>query len=284
MDDANGGRLTIGALAAWAGTTPRAVRHYHRTGVLPEPARTSGGYRSYDLADLARLLRVRRLVALGLPLARVADVLTDGDAPDRLRDVLQALDADLERQELEVRARRRSIRVLLDGDRGNAAAEVDRLRADLVRALGGVPAVQRELDVLEVIAHEAPEAVPDMVAAYRRILDDDGARGLSARTSELFERLGAGDLAGGPVADLEEELAQALADLLRHAIGDVAADEPGHPSPPDASPLTVVERLAVGGLTPAQRRAVEHARHLVTTEATTSAAPGQGAGHEGVAP
>jgi DNA-binding transcriptional MerR regulator len=271
MDDANGGRLTIGALAAWAGTTPRAVRHYHRTGVLPEPARTSGGYRSYDLADLARLLRVRRLVALGLPLARVAEVLTDGDAPDRLRDVLQALDADLERQELEVRARRRSIRVLLDGDRGNAAAEVDRLRADLVRALGGVPAVQRELDVLEVIAHEAPEAVPDMVAAYRRILDDDGARGLSARTSELFERLGAGDLAGGPVADLEEELAQALADLLRHAL-----DGAGHPGDPAAAdgPHSALEQLAVGTLTPAQRRAVERARDLLVADGGTG---GEGA-------
>jgi DNA-binding transcriptional MerR regulator len=283
-DGAGAAWLTIGALAAWAGTTPRAVRHYHRTGVLPEPARTPGGYRCYGLPDLARLLRVRRLVALGLPLARVAEVLADVDAPGRLRDVLQALDADLERQELQVRARRRSIRVLLDGDGGDAAAQVDRLRADLVAALGGAPAVERELDVLEVMAHEAPEAVPEVVAAYRRILDDGAARQLSSDTTELFDRLGAADRAGEPVAELEDAVARGLADLLRHAIGDVAADEPGHPSPPDASPLTVVERLAVGGLTPAQQRAVEHARHLVTTEATTSAAPGQGAGHEGVAP
>ncbi len=272
MDDANGGRLTIGALAAWAGTTPRAVRHYHRTGVLPEPARTAGGYRSYDLADLARLLRVRRLVALGLPLARVAEVLGDDEAPERLRDVLQALDADLERQELEVRARRRSIRVLLDGDSGNAAAEVDRLRTDLVGALGRVPAVQRELDVLEVIAHEAPEAVPDIVAAYRRILDDDAARSLSVRTSGLFERLGVADLAGEPVADLEEELAHGLAGLLRHAL-----DGAGHAEGPDGedgSP-NALEQLAVEALTPAQRRAVERARDLLVGDGGTR---GEGAG------
>jgi len=282
-DGAGAAWLTIGALAAWAGTTPRAVRHYHRTGVLPEPARTPGGYRCYGLPDLARLLRVRRLVALGLPLARVAEVLADGDAPERLRDVLQALDADLERQELQVRARRRSIRVLLDGDGGDAAAQVDRLRSDLVATLGRVPAVERELDVLEVMAHEAPEAVPEVVAAYRRILDDGAARQLSTDTTELFDRLGAADRAGQPVAELEDAVARGLADLLRHAIGDVAADEPGQP-PPAGGPPTAVERLAVDGLTPAQRRAVEHARYLVTKQAATATAPEHGAAQEGAAP
>ncbi len=212
MDDDSAVHLTVGRLAAWAGTTPRAVRYYHRAGVLPEPPRTPGGYRSYGLEDLARLLRVRRLVALGLPLARVAEVLADADAPSRLRDVLQALDADLERQEREVRERRRSIRVLLDvvdgtgaGAAGDAAAEVERLRADLVAAFGRGATVERELDVVEVIAHEAPEAVPQVVAAYRRLLEDDAARQVSARTLESFERLGA---TTEPDPALEEEVAQ----------------------------------------------------------------------------
>jgi DNA-binding transcriptional MerR regulator len=259
MDDS--GRLGIGALAAWAGVTTRTVRYYHRTGVLPEPPRTAGGYRSYGLEDLARLLRVRRLVALGLPLARVAEVLADAAAPGRLRDVLEALDADLERQEHEVRARRRSIRLLLDGDGGDAAAQVDRLRTDLLAAFGNAPAVRRELDVLQVIAHEAPDAVPDVVAAYRRLLADDDTRRLSARTAELFERLGTVDREDG----LEDEVARGLADLLRRSIDGVADVGPGE----EGGAPTALELLAVGGLAPAQQRAVERARAILAEQEAT---------------
>ncbi len=37
--------LTIGQLAAYAGVTVRAVRHYHQVGLLPEPERDASGYR-----------------------------------------------------------------------------------------------------------------------------------------------------------------------------------------------------------------------------------------------
>jgi hypothetical protein len=39
--------LTIGQLAAYAGVTVRAVRHYHQIGLLPEPERDASGYRRY---------------------------------------------------------------------------------------------------------------------------------------------------------------------------------------------------------------------------------------------
>ena len=39
--------LTIGQLAAYAGVTVRAVRHYHQIGLLPEPA--AGRLRLPDL-------------------------------------------------------------------------------------------------------------------------------------------------------------------------------------------------------------------------------------------
>ena len=264
-------RLTISRLAAWAGTTPRAIRHYHRTGVLPEPARTPGGYRTYGLEDLGRLLRVRRLVELGLPLARVAEVLADADTRERLHDVLRALDADLERQETELVARRRNIRVLLDASAGEAAAELDRLRADLVAAFGRVPAVERELDVVQVIAHEAPEVVPEVVAAYRRVLEDDAARDLSARTLELFQRLAVADAAGEQVPGLEEDVARRLVGLLRHAFDGAAGPAPGeqardHGAVDPAGDRATFEQLAVGGLTPAQRRVVERARELLAQE------------------
>ncbi|WP_344167895.1 MerR family transcriptional regulator [Kribbella lupini] len=37
--------LTISRLAAYAGVTVRAVRHYHQIGLLPEPERDHSGYR-----------------------------------------------------------------------------------------------------------------------------------------------------------------------------------------------------------------------------------------------
>ncbi len=36
-------RVTIGAAAAFVGTTPRAIRHYHGIGLLPEPERGADG-------------------------------------------------------------------------------------------------------------------------------------------------------------------------------------------------------------------------------------------------
>ena len=62
--------LTIGQLAAYAGVTVRAVRHYHRTGLLPEPERDASGYRRYPAAAVVELIRIRTLAAAGVPLAR----------------------------------------------------------------------------------------------------------------------------------------------------------------------------------------------------------------------
>ncbi|WP_432278787.1 MerR family transcriptional regulator [Nocardia carnea] len=64
--------MRISELAAAAGTTPRAVRHYHRLGLLPEPARPGNGYREYGMAELTRLMRIRWLAGNGLPLGAVA--------------------------------------------------------------------------------------------------------------------------------------------------------------------------------------------------------------------
>ena len=39
--------ITIGQLARYAGVTIKAVRHYHKVGLLPEPERDHSGYRRY---------------------------------------------------------------------------------------------------------------------------------------------------------------------------------------------------------------------------------------------
>lgn len=79
-------------VAELAGTTVKAVRHYHRIGLLEEPERASNGYKRYGISHLTRLLRIRRLVDLGVPLAEIAVV----EGPDdRAEQALRALDAEL---------------------------------------------------------------------------------------------------------------------------------------------------------------------------------------------
>ena len=58
--------MRIGEIAGLVGISTRAIRHYHRVGLLAEPARKANGYREYSLRDAVELARVRRLTELGL--------------------------------------------------------------------------------------------------------------------------------------------------------------------------------------------------------------------------
>lgn len=67
-------------LAQLAGVTVRTLRHYHAIGLLPEPPRHPNGYREYNTEHLARVLRIKRLSALGFSLSRIGEVLDEMDA------------------------------------------------------------------------------------------------------------------------------------------------------------------------------------------------------------
>ncbi len=79
-------------VARLAGTTLRAVRHYHDVGLLPEPRRRSNGYKEYGVAHLVRLVRIKRLTDLGFSLSRIAAMTESDDHPV---EALRALDAEL---------------------------------------------------------------------------------------------------------------------------------------------------------------------------------------------
>ncbi|PPF33364.1 MerR family transcriptional regulator [Pseudoclavibacter sp. AY1H1] len=83
-------------LARRAGVTVRALRHYHQVGVLDEPPRSSNGYRQYGVHHLIRVLRIRRLSALGIALEEMPRLLDEhgAEAPA----VLDRLDAELAAQ------------------------------------------------------------------------------------------------------------------------------------------------------------------------------------------
>jgi DNA-binding transcriptional MerR regulator len=81
-------------IADLAGTTVRAVRHYHDVGLLEEPRRRSNGYKQYGVAHLVRVLRIKRLSDLGFTLPQISDL---GDADQHPREALRGLDAHLAR-------------------------------------------------------------------------------------------------------------------------------------------------------------------------------------------
>jgi DNA-binding transcriptional MerR regulator len=106
-------RLSISELAGLAGVTPRAVRHYHSIGLLPEPARDTSGYRRYGGRDVVALVRIVRLRAIGMPLPLIAERMDSaGDDDVSLPGALRALADDLDAEIKNLSATRDHLREL----------------------------------------------------------------------------------------------------------------------------------------------------------------------------
>lgn len=101
-------------VAKLAGVTVRTLRHYHQLGLLPEPPRQANGYRDYSPADVAHVLRIKRLAALGFPLSRIGAVLEEMDAGGRTTsaDILDELDLELALEIERLQEQRRTIAAL----------------------------------------------------------------------------------------------------------------------------------------------------------------------------
>ncbi|MGR6912873.1 MerR family transcriptional regulator [[Actinomadura] parvosata] len=70
-----GGGLTVGAAASHVGVTIRTLHHWDEIGLVSPSGRTSGGYRLYSAADIARIHRVLVYRELGLPLEDIGALL-----------------------------------------------------------------------------------------------------------------------------------------------------------------------------------------------------------------
>ncbi|MFG2559804.1 MerR family transcriptional regulator [Streptomyces sp. NPDC048496] len=181
--------MRIGEIAGLVGVTSRAIRHYHHIGLLPEPGRRANGYRVYTVRDAVLLARIRRLTELGLGLDEVRDVLAD-DAGRELADVLGELDADLARQESEIRERRRLLARLLDGP-STAEEPVSPALAELLGALPatGSPTAAKDREHLALL--DTVGGGSEVFDALRPLAEDPAVLA-------LYERLDA--LAAAPVA------------------------------------------------------------------------------------
>jgi MerR family transcriptional regulator, mercuric resistance operon regulatory protein len=74
MDD-GAPAFPIGMLAKRTGLTVEGIRFYEKAGILPAPARTTGGQRLYSLRELKRLNFIRRARDLGFTLDEVRALL-----------------------------------------------------------------------------------------------------------------------------------------------------------------------------------------------------------------
>lgn len=94
--------LSIGAAAASAGISERALRYYQQLGLITPTACTPGGLRRYSHEDLARVAWIRQMqTLLGLSLDEIAVVLRTEDRLAQIRHAYrkQTL-SDAERIEL----------------------------------------------------------------------------------------------------------------------------------------------------------------------------------------
>ncbi len=71
--------MRIADVAERSGFSPATLRYYEQLNLLPAPARTAAGYRSYDEAVLDRLAFIGRAKSLGCSLEEVAGLLLEWD-------------------------------------------------------------------------------------------------------------------------------------------------------------------------------------------------------------
>ncbi|MFG2337728.1 MerR family transcriptional regulator [Streptomyces yangpuensis] len=102
-------RVKIGDAAAFAGTTPRAIRHYHEIGLLPEPERGGDGRRRYTYDDMIRLLWIRKMAEAGIGLD---DMRAAFDEAQDMEETLGRLEEALAAREAHIKHQRAAVRRL----------------------------------------------------------------------------------------------------------------------------------------------------------------------------
>lgn len=170
-------------LAELAHTTVNTVRHYHRLGLLEEPDRRYNGYKQYGARHLVSLLRIRRLAALGVPLAQMQEL---GAGAPGTSEVLQEVDAELKKSIERLQEARAHIAAILSH-----------------RAPADVPAG------FEAVASRLSENDTAVIHLMSRLYDEEELADVRRMTADESDDTGP-DLDGLP-ADADEQTRQELA-------------------------------------------------------------------------
>jgi DNA-binding transcriptional MerR regulator len=94
-------------------STLKTVLYYHKIGLLPEPYRTSGGYRLYGAKELARMRMIKHFKQLGMDLKQIKEILGDTQSQRTLKEVLQSLQAELLNEKKNIDEQLSKIEILL---------------------------------------------------------------------------------------------------------------------------------------------------------------------------
>lgn len=109
--------LTIGEFSRLSRVSPRMLRHYDAIGLLrPVHIGQDNGYRYYDEAQLAGVVRIRQLSQFGFPLSEIGDLL------------------DLPQEELALRLHKR--RIALYGELGRMRKALRQMEEQIIQMEG----------------------------------------------------------------------------------------------------------------------------------------------------
>jgi len=226
--------LTISQVAAYAGVTVRAVRHYHQIGLLPEPERDASGYRRYGARAVVALIKIRALANAGVPLSEIGQML-QADAP-AFAEAVQRIDSHL-RDEIErLETSRKQIAQLTAGDSLALPPEVISYLGRLREIGASERMVEAERDAWILVAARWPESIRDVMPVKLAQLDDPRLVRLYRLGSELL----ATDADDDPRL---QEVADIMAGLLEqaYASGEVLPGEIAQ----DDLPFDLLDALAV---------------------------------------
>jgi DNA-binding transcriptional MerR regulator len=177
--------LTIGQLAAYAGVTMRAVRHYHQIGLLPEPERDASGYRRYGATAVVSLIKIRTLANAGVPLSQIGQML-EADA-STFAEAIRRIDSHL-RDEIErLETSRKQIAQLTAGDSLALPPEVTSY-LDRLREIGASErVVEGERDAWILVTARWPDCIHEIMPAKHAQLDNPQIVRLYRLGSEILE-------------------------------------------------------------------------------------------------
>lgn len=182
-------------IAELAGTSLRAVRHYHQVGLLAEPERRANGYKQYGVAHLVRVLRIKRLTDLGFSLEQVAAM---GDADDHPEEALRTLDSELAATIERLQRARVELGLLLHqatptdlptGFAPAAAAGMSDADRSLVTVMTRVLGPQRLQAYADMLQDLPPDPVNEEFAELPADADEQTRRGIAERMAPYIRQL-----------------------------------------------------------------------------------------------
>ncbi|MFD8529826.1 MerR family transcriptional regulator [Streptosporangium canum] len=194
-------------LAGLTDVTVKAIRYYHAIGLLDEPERTANGYKQYKVSHLIRLLQIKRLRDLGVPLSQIAAMERADEQPD---EAIRLLDAEL----------------------AATVERLNRIRAELAvilrhRAPMHVP------PAIAPISRKLSDTHQSLLMVYSAVFSEEGMekfREVIAEDNDIQDELEALPPAAGEAAI--ERLAERMAPVIRRSrekhpwLNDLVKDSP----------------------------------------------------------